>query len=387
MAVKPVKFYNSTMAGAPILNGTAGSLIAVLDACLINGFNLVSLDSLVVAGGVLTGTKAGHGFVVDQVIATSASEPELIGEWTVRSITSSTFTADATGVSNVSGSGALSAKAAPAGWQKLYSGINKAVYKSNDPTNNGCVLRVDDTGTTAARIVGYETMSDVDTGSGPFPSAAQISGGGHWQKSYQANTTARGWDIFADTLRFIYAGQPSLNAYADFAHFFGQYASEKSGDGYGTLLSATATDFSQAYAQTFIGNLGGASNAGGWSPRSFTQLGSSVPMTIASFMTYATSGVFSGSDNINLPDYPSPLSGGLLISKPVVVEGVAQGGFVRSLSLPGVYHSPQKLMAFSHRDKVSNIAALPNRTLMMVSAAGNSGYRGRILIDLTGPWN
>ena len=111
----PIKHFYSGMAGAPTLNGLAGSMIGLLDACLVNGFNLLTLDSLVVASNVLTGTKASHGYVVDQVILVAgANESALNGEWTITTVTSSTFSAAAPGVGNTTGTGTISSKAAPA---------------------------------------------------------------------------------------------------------------------------------------------------------------------------------------------------------------------------------------------------------------------------------
>jgi len=49
-----VKVFHSGMTGAPSLSGTAGALIAVLDALLINGFGANNLDSLVIASFQLT---------------------------------------------------------------------------------------------------------------------------------------------------------------------------------------------------------------------------------------------------------------------------------------------------------------------------------------------
>jgi hypothetical protein len=50
------------MVGAPTLNGTAGSLIAVLDAFLVNGFATKAVDSAQVTSGVcrmaITGASA-----------------------------------------------------------------------------------------------------------------------------------------------------------------------------------------------------------------------------------------------------------------------------------------------------------------------------------------
>ena len=44
-----VVYFTSTMSGAPTLTNTAGSLIGILDACLVDGLGSVTLDSLVVA--------------------------------------------------------------------------------------------------------------------------------------------------------------------------------------------------------------------------------------------------------------------------------------------------------------------------------------------------
>ena len=42
MAVFPVKYIHSDMRGAPVLSGTPGAMIGVLDAFLITGFGTVT---------------------------------------------------------------------------------------------------------------------------------------------------------------------------------------------------------------------------------------------------------------------------------------------------------------------------------------------------------
>ena len=49
-----IKYFESTDAGAPTLNNAVGSMIAVLDACLITGYNSKSVASITVASGVAT---------------------------------------------------------------------------------------------------------------------------------------------------------------------------------------------------------------------------------------------------------------------------------------------------------------------------------------------
>lgn len=60
-----VKVFSSTDTSAPTLANTVGSLITVLDACLVNGYGSVTLSSLVVSSNVATATvAAGHGFTM-----------------------------------------------------------------------------------------------------------------------------------------------------------------------------------------------------------------------------------------------------------------------------------------------------------------------------------
>lgn len=55
-------------------------------------------------------------------------------------------------------------------WEKVYTGTNTAVFRAT--TGQRYYLRVDDNIGQVARFVGYETMSDVDTGTNPFPSSS-----------------------------------------------------------------------------------------------------------------------------------------------------------------------------------------------------------------------
>ena len=54
--------FDSSETGAPVLNNVPGSLIGVIDAVAITGFNNRAITSLVVAAGVATATCAGHGY-------------------------------------------------------------------------------------------------------------------------------------------------------------------------------------------------------------------------------------------------------------------------------------------------------------------------------------
>ncbi len=76
----PVKWFSSTMEGAPLLSSgsagsahttTAGSLIALLKAVLVTGFGIKSVSSLVYSSAAQTITAtvaAGHKYLVDQIV-------------------------------------------------------------------------------------------------------------------------------------------------------------------------------------------------------------------------------------------------------------------------------------------------------------------------------
>jgi hypothetical protein len=126
--------YRHDDASAPVLDGTVSSLIDLLDACLVTGY------------------------------------------------------------------GAKSA----AGWTKPYTGTNKAVFRNSAVSGTGYHFRLLDDGVLSSNagrdceIRGYQTMSDVDTGSFPAPTVAQLANGRIWRKSGTADATAREWVVIAD---------------------------------------------------------------------------------------------------------------------------------------------------------------------------------------------
>src|SRR5574337_116824 len=87
-----------------------------------------------------------------------------------------------------------------AGWTRAYTGTNKSAYRAGSGLQS--YLRIDDTDAQLARLVGYRSMSDVDTGTDAFPTGAQVSGGLYFRKSTSANSNARGWFCVATDKTF-----------------------------------------------------------------------------------------------------------------------------------------------------------------------------------------
>lgn len=398
MADTSVKYFHSSMAGAPTLNGTAGSLIAVLDACLVNGFGLITADSVVIAGGIATVTKStGHPQEVGSVALVAGATVtggSINGEQKVTAATGTTFSFAATGISNQTATGTITAKLAPATWAKTYSGTNKAAYKSTDVTATGCLLRVDDTATLTARVVGYETMSDVDTGTGVFPTTAQQSGGLFWVKSSTANATANPWMLFADG-RTVYLARAyrggntstEINNYE--LHAFGDPTPTKSGDPFACIISGELADQSASNVNNtaksyYVNSTASSANLGLFMPRSYTGLGSSIQAarcfpSLHNNNTGSASGIFI----TNATQYPNPADGGLYVVPHYLFESVTFA--LRAVS-PGFYCCPQSIPvgSFASRDSVTGVTGLPGKTLKAITC--QNANTATCFVDITGPW-
>lgn len=386
-----VKRYTSTQTGAPTLNGTAGSLVALLDACLKDGFNSQSISSATQTGGTATVTTSGaHGYAVNDVIAISgANESAWNDEFRVLTVPDTTHVTFAIASGTTSpATGTLSTKTTPLGWTKPFSGTNKAAYLPKAQYVQ-CYLRVLDDSTVPtsasgrwAKLRGYESMSDVDTGTGPFPDTTQAPNGLTGWKSATSDSTARPWWLVGDGGIFylgMAANASNPSVFGGYA--FGDINSLKSGDAYSSLLSAWAAGVDAAPsvfgAAMVFSTLGGytSTQVGKYLARTYTQLGTAVA---CGFM--GDNGVSSSMGTIGLT-YPHPPDNGLMFAPVAVVEG----SILRSRALPGLYqllHNNPLL----HLATVADVPDLPGRTLQCFGLSAGNTSPAQCLIDITGPW-
>ena len=226
-------WFDNSEAGAPVLNNAAGSLLDVLRACLIDGFNPQSVTSIVVASGVATVTTTGtHGFssAFGKLILVSGAGPSLLnGRKRIGNVTTNTFTYPAPGVSDGTYTGTIEARRAPLGWSEPHTGTNVAMFARTAPEATAMLLRVDDTANPSAafaRVVMVESAIDVNTFSGACPTAAQLSGGGFLNKG-AGNANPKTWVVCGND-RFIWIAteHPSGNfqGYNTMLYCFGDVA-------------------------------------------------------------------------------------------------------------------------------------------------------------------
>ena len=386
-----VKHFNSTMVGAPVLNGIAGSLVSVLDACLVSGFDLKAVTSLVVVSGIATLTFAGsHSAVADSVVLVAGVTGTLIalnGEQKITAVGATTLKF-ATTLPDGTAAGTVTFKMASGNWAKPFFGTNLAVYKSADPLSTGMFLRVDDTSGANARVLGYETMSDVSTGTGFFPTATQIAGGGYWAKSTLSTVAPVRWDLFCDgrtfILSWVFSSAASSVIRSGRSVYVGDMQALKpGGDAYAFCLTCSSGAGNNGDGFVETGN-----TSGNFTPRSYTGLGSGI-----SGFSYPYTGsntTVSGIDSA-LGVFPSVVDGGLRLSGRYWSEAAntaPRANFVGLLTAPqsqlGLYFDPGVVVA--------GTGLLANKNLKAVGASNSAGASypsvalGIAFVDITGPW-
>lgn len=390
MAVFPVKYVHSGMRGAPVVSGTPGSRIGAIDAFLLTGFGAVTAQRVTVAGGIATATlQAGQSFEPHTVIAVAGATPDALnGEARVLTATPSQITF-ATAAADGPASGTITIKVAPVGhWTKVFAGTNKAVYRSTHPKASGFYLRVDDSADTYMRVRGFESMSDIDNGTGPFPTDAQIAGGGYWVVAAQPGNGVVNWDFAADARFFAAAWAPDAGGHvsAPLRGFGDLLPRAPAGDVWAVGLSCLSdANFNGIHAGGLSAPGGDAPGRGLYLPRSYTGQGSSRLSYTAS---YCGGGDISGGDNQPLGPAPNPVDGSIEFCRLFARAGAAYH-FGPRADLPGVLYCPQGGLKdiFSPRDSVTGSGPLAGRRLVMLPAYSYWGQtNGFYAIDTTGPW-
>ena len=211
VASTDIKFYVHSNNNAPQLQNAYGSMIGVLDACLVNGISLGLVSTLTAVGTTVTAVFSNaHNLMQYQVLKiTGANQAEYNGEHrilTVPNATSVTFQL-ATAPSATTATGSITASLPSLGWEKPFSSTNvngggKAAYRSkNTLLPSRPFLRVVDeldpayTATYAkfAKVGIVEDMTDINTMLGvqaPYDSSAPTK---NWVGTGSGATATNGW--------------------------------------------------------------------------------------------------------------------------------------------------------------------------------------------------
>lgn len=380
--------FDSSMTGAPVLSGTAGALRAVLKACMVDGFGAGAVATLTVAAGIATASFAGaHPYRIGTTTQIGGATPAgLNGQKRILSTTASAITFDATGIADGAATGTITHKVAAAGWQELFAGsvTNVLCLKPTGVEATGCVLRIGDTGTTNARVLAYEAMTDVSTGVGPTPLESQMAGGLFWPKSSVASATARDWRLVADERGFYLAVAPAGSDRYTLL-YGGDIASLKSGDAYGYLLTGNQADQTNTSSvpDGCVGYSHRSARTGAYLVRSHTAIGQSTAVQrLGAHHNGSMVDVYAGTAGYSVGTYPNGPNNGLMTG---ALELHTLG--IRG-TLPGLLHPVQDCgNAFATGAIVDGTGDLAGRRLMAIrTGPPASGTAGTVFIDITGPW-
>ena len=328
-----LRVFSSTDAGAPALTGQAGSLAAVLDAVLVDGY------------GTGPSAKAPAGW-------------------------SRTYSATNKRVYRnelVAGSG-------------YYLRLDDTAAIGN---------------ARHAFLRAFQLMTDIDTGTNLVPTTAQAANGSLWQKSITLDATARAWVIVANDKTiypFFDCGGNGIALASPFGA--GDLASDVVGDQHNFFLSgnglsaysgntgdAHGTMYRAAYLSTANGTVGNGTQPNGWVARDYAGNVGATPINNVRDDLYGASEFF-GRGPIA---YPDPVSGGIRFNVAHVKEGAYQ---VRG-RLPGVLVLLHN-MPFSDGAVLSPLPGADGISAYVKSFRSNSisnaTGNGQVMFDLTTEW-
>lgn len=381
-------WFSSSDTGAPALNNAAGSLIALLDAILVTGFNIKAVTSISVAAGVATAVISAHGYLVGQTLAIAGATPAgLVGNFVVTAVVdANTLRFAAPGVADGNASGTMTARRAPLGWLKAYAGTNTAIYQRTDPLSTGMLLRVDDTAagnasTTYARALMLESASSIDTYGAIAPTATQISGGMYISKG-AASTTAKAWFAIGDgrTL-YLFTEHPnvSLATYVCLSGFvFGDVASWRSGgDPYGCVIGG---GFNSSLRSN-INYMGyGSGMEFGYLSRATNLIGGALKCGLMG----RTVG-YAAADASTAGGYPSSVDGGMAIEPNVIVrENTSSASYPLRGLMRGMAQPLGIVPAELHGTVLDNLMGSTDKFLLLRCA--DTSNSGALAFNITSPW-
>lgn len=418
-----VKWMHSGMTGAPVLGNNWGDLTALLRACAVNGFNVKPIQAITCTGTTATVQCSGHGFLEHQVVKIEGAEPAgYNGEHRIVSVVDgNTVTIElAAGLAPATQAAGqtLQMRAAPLGFEQLFSSENKLVLRSTNPQSPRNVLRVDDslpagyttTWAKFARVTMAQGMSDIDTFIGaraPFdplnptknevPSGSGTSGYYGWYKwlyarnsdtssgSYASTPSAgaRSWVVVGDDRGFYFmTGMTGGYTYRQI-FCFTDFDSLQPPDAFATVLAAwdsyeVASSPYQAFTKAPLIRTNSAD--GVVLMRDYTGEGGNVNASTLTLDVSGTAVFDSGSATSTVP-YPNGPANSLLLH-PVWLrqsDGHIRGKFRGLLSVLHVH-------TLGDLATVKTIPGLPGRTALLVAGIGKSGAISSMAFDITGPW-
>lgn len=379
-----VKAFRSTDGGATKITGEAGKLITVLTAILVDGYGGGTPTSITRSGSTATLTYNSHGMSNgDVMLVAGADQTEYNGEVVISNVTTNTFDYTVTGTPATPATGTITFKKAPCGWTKPLTGTNKAAFRLGAGSQQ--YLRIDDSPAQYPRLVGYSAMTDVDTGTNPFPTTAQFSGGLYTAKSNAASSATREWMALGnDRCLYLFTDCSAMGTTYETQLFFGDIVSYVDSDAYGCLLVGSQTaSVTNAFLCDLITGIQTAITAH-YMPAAYNQLAASI--AVGKHTDHVKTGGASsvGRAGTNTISYPNPVDGGLILAPVWVHESTNK--IVRG-HMPGFWASCHSGRPLGHTDQFEGSGTLAGRKFISLNCyRSGSGNDAQAIIETSSTW-
>lgn len=280
-----------------------------------------------------------------------------------------------------------------AGWTKPYSGTNTAVYRMATSGNTGFYLDVlDNAPSTAreARMRGYETMTAVSTGTGPFPTAAQSSFANICRKSASADATARAWYCIADgSCFYLFTDTGDVASYS-FTYHFGDFFSYASADAYRCCnIGRTAENNGATNAEMlpYLYQSASAINSspgGHYAARHWTGVGGSLPFAKhTSLLASGGSGTYVMGSGASLLPYPNGADSGLQLAPLYVGHTVGLRGYLKG------FWCPLHFQPLGHGDTFSGTGNMAGKSFIALNVLNSNPSQtlGQVVVEYSDTWS
>jgi len=270
---------------------------------------------------------------------------------------------------------------AAAGWTKAYTATNRRAYR-NGTGSTQLYWRVrDDAGGTGgakeALIRGYEAMTDVNTGTNPFPTNAQSALTDNSliiRKSATADATTRPWIVVADAKTcyvFIQSGDQS-NTY--YAAAFGDFYSVVAADVWNACLSARTLENSSGAGSADLDGF----NINIVANNSFVNVGLCAARTASGAVgsqgylrTSTWSQVFNGVSANTILAYPNPSDNSIYLSRVFLGQNASVAGHLRGYFRG--YWAWMHALGVNDGDTFSGSGDLAGKTFLVIKNSPNQG--------------
>lgn len=281
---------------------------------------------------------------------------------------------------------ALTNSTAGLGWSIAFTGTNKRAYRGGSGLRH--YLRVVDDGASdgmtsaqEGRIRGFESMTDVDTGTAPFPTPAQLANGLPVRKSATTDATARPWIIVGDDRTFYVMVLTGDVSGKYFTWMFGEIFSVKANDLGRTAIVGRSGENSGLEGGERLPTVIPLGSGGTGSGAHFLARRSNGEASVAfGKQGYDAASGFLG-DFDGLVAFPNPADGKILTAKVGVgtISPADRRGWMR-----GYYHFLHPRTSVADGDTFVQ----DGRTYLLVRNVGLGGAADHVFcFDITGPWD